>query len=310
MYFIKHYTIGTQSEEAPKGSSSNPYTQEEFFNLLEEGKWNGGYVEGLGYCEKEFVVNGHSSYFHFSFDDSWWNSEFPWSSWSNWEDGDNGNDGNSGNPSNNGGNENKPEGGTTHGGHKGNSGNGLSGRTVTLLKAASDFSSSVKSLLQKLVNERKIKETNDIAIIARWDEENNVMILGPNAQANNVLHELTHYFQTESTHSNKEWQAYMLDDVYDMLDAYGAQHGEGMNSGTYAEYRDLLIDNSGILPDGTPYVTYKVIEYFYGLDTEKMVRNFMVYWEQKGRYSYVDWYDALYNWNWERILRGMGFIII
>lgn len=36
----------------------------------------------------------------------------------------------------------------------------------------------------------------------------------------------------------------------------------------------------------------------------------MVYWEQKGRYSYVDWYDALYNWNWERILRGTGFIII
>ena len=61
------------SSSGPKGSSTNPYTQEEYEEMLDAGTWQGGYVEGQGYCMKQPVVtasypdSGSSS----SSDDSW-----------------------------------------------------------------------------------------------------------------------------------------------------------------------------------------------------------------------------------------------
>ena len=44
------------SSSGPKGSSTNPYTQEEYEEMLDAGTWQGGYVEGQGYCMKQPVV--------------------------------------------------------------------------------------------------------------------------------------------------------------------------------------------------------------------------------------------------------------
>jgi hypothetical protein len=38
-----------KSADPTKGTQTNPYTQVEMATLQEEGKWNGGYVEGMGY---------------------------------------------------------------------------------------------------------------------------------------------------------------------------------------------------------------------------------------------------------------------
>lgn len=69
-----YYGVSPMSNSSgPKGSSTNPYTEEEYEEMLDAGTWQGGYVEGKGYCMKQPVVtasypdSGSSS----SSDDSW-----------------------------------------------------------------------------------------------------------------------------------------------------------------------------------------------------------------------------------------------
>ena len=79
MKTIRMYSASSQGNNgsAAKGSSSNPYTQEEFNSMLDAGTWNGGYVEGMGYVSKEVEVNGSSSRSSDSDSDSW---SDPWGS--------------------------------------------------------------------------------------------------------------------------------------------------------------------------------------------------------------------------------------
>ena len=79
MKTIRMYSASSQGNNgsAAKGSSSNPYTQEEFNSMLDAGTWNGGYVEGMGYVSKEVEVNGSSSSSSDSDSDSW---SDPWGS--------------------------------------------------------------------------------------------------------------------------------------------------------------------------------------------------------------------------------------
>lgn len=37
------------------GTSTSPYTAAEFDNMLSEGSWNGGYVDGMGYVGNDTV---------------------------------------------------------------------------------------------------------------------------------------------------------------------------------------------------------------------------------------------------------------
>lgn len=92
MKTIRIYSAKPQSNDgsATKGTSSNPYTQEEYNGMLDAGTWNGGYVEGLGYVLPEVEVYGSSSKFSESDSDSWndpWsNTSDPWSDISDqWE---------------------------------------------------------------------------------------------------------------------------------------------------------------------------------------------------------------------------------
>lgn len=75
---IEKYSSAEQVSGAPKGSTENHYTMEEYESLLDKGIWPGGYVEGLGYVIKEVVVkpSGHTS------GESFWGSLYDsFSSW-------------------------------------------------------------------------------------------------------------------------------------------------------------------------------------------------------------------------------------
>ena len=49
------------SADPTKGTQTNPYTQVEMATLQEEGTWNGGYVEGMGYIVPMMSMNSGSS---------------------------------------------------------------------------------------------------------------------------------------------------------------------------------------------------------------------------------------------------------
>lgn len=84
---IKAYKISTQSSDA-KGTVNNPYTEAEFESMLNDGTWQGGFVENRGYCAKDIVVYGsytdsnswHSFYDYWSsFYNSWPSNYGSWS---------------------------------------------------------------------------------------------------------------------------------------------------------------------------------------------------------------------------------------
>ena len=76
---IKNYARSSQSgSTSPKGSVSNPYTQEEYDEIIESGSpWTGGYVEGKGYVAPDTYITG--SYGWFSWDEFWSENSYPWS---------------------------------------------------------------------------------------------------------------------------------------------------------------------------------------------------------------------------------------
>lgn len=86
MKTIKIYRASTQNSDggAAKGTSSNPYTKEEFESMLEAGTWKGGCVEGMGYVIPRVDIMGSSNSFYDSDTDSWsdpWGSiSDPWGS--------------------------------------------------------------------------------------------------------------------------------------------------------------------------------------------------------------------------------------
>lgn len=47
------------------GSKENPFTQEEYHNLLETNNWRGGYVEDLGYVFNDIFIYGNSAWPNF-----------------------------------------------------------------------------------------------------------------------------------------------------------------------------------------------------------------------------------------------------
>jgi hypothetical protein len=55
------------------GTSSNPFTEEEFYAMLDAGTWTGGYVAGLGYAAPEVTVTG---YYKYKFSDTDLNYDF------------------------------------------------------------------------------------------------------------------------------------------------------------------------------------------------------------------------------------------
>lgn len=62
----------------PKGSVSNPYTEDEYNNMCDTDTWKGGYVEGLGYVGAQTIIYGSGSS---SYSDSFY-SEDDYSEWS------------------------------------------------------------------------------------------------------------------------------------------------------------------------------------------------------------------------------------
>lgn len=57
----------SKSADPTKGTQTNPFTQVEMATLQEEGTWNGGYVERMGYVPSNVNVGGmsDSSYYRY-----------------------------------------------------------------------------------------------------------------------------------------------------------------------------------------------------------------------------------------------------
>lgn len=84
MKTIKMYSANAQSSDggATKGSSGNPYTQEEYESMLDAGTWPGGYVQGMGYVLPCVEVwgssSGSSDYDSDSWSNPWGDASDPW----------------------------------------------------------------------------------------------------------------------------------------------------------------------------------------------------------------------------------------
>lgn len=139
---INSYSASPQSNDgsAAKGTSGNPYTQEEFDALFDAGEWKGGYVEGVGYVGgnhlPEVVIYASFGSDSDSWSDPWGSTDNPWDDSQN-PDGDNGDSptggGNPGGGNPGGGNPGggNPGGGSQGGGSQGGGGgnNSESGAT-------------------------------------------------------------------------------------------------------------------------------------------------------------------------------------
>jgi len=100
MKTIEIYGVNTASDDtAPKGSASNPYTYKEFDSMMNNGTWEGGYVEGYGYMDKGVTITGTSedSEDSYSWEDPWSSlPSDPWESGSEDASGSNGEQGGGG----------------------------------------------------------------------------------------------------------------------------------------------------------------------------------------------------------------------
>ena len=82
MSTIKPYKAKSQNEDnPPKGSINNPYSLDEFNSMCDNGTWNGGYVEGMGYCLPTIEVTTSMPGSDSSDDSDPWGSDTscPWS---------------------------------------------------------------------------------------------------------------------------------------------------------------------------------------------------------------------------------------
>ena len=70
---------GQTGVDPTKGTQTNPYTQEEFYSLLDLGIWSGGWVEGMGYAIPQTTITSD-----YLIDSEW----LLWDSWASWEYGD------------------------------------------------------------------------------------------------------------------------------------------------------------------------------------------------------------------------------
>ena len=78
---IKHVVLNrpkrmvATNDDPTKGTQENPYTQEEYYVMLGNGTWSGGWIEGVGYGLPVVVINQESDNWFISWDlyDSWIN---------------------------------------------------------------------------------------------------------------------------------------------------------------------------------------------------------------------------------------------
>ena len=167
MKTIKMYSANAQSSDggATKGSSGNPYTQEEYESMLDAGTWPGGYVQGMGYVLPCVEVwgssSGSSDYDSDSWSDPWGDASDPW--------GDTEEDKPTG-PTGGGGGSNNNNGGSQGGGSRPSGGNN-SGFPTPPLKI--DIGQGVKVYSKRLFK-TKLSTLSFFTAVA-YDENGNML---------------------------------------------------------------------------------------------------------------------------------------
>lgn len=304
----------------PKGTINNPYTKDEFDDMCRKGTWIGGFVEGYnGYVGPEVIITPSGE------DDSWsmdsWAEDFQnlsngWEVNNNNEENSNNNNTNNNNNSNNYSQNNRDDNNHIN---IGNSTSDKPNSNWSLLNdsdkqkvnEAAKLSSKVKTKLYLLISTGLIVHTDDVSVHgAQWIWGKNIMVLGPNATSANIWHELVHSFQSLGSHSNMEFQAYMLDMIWPVMSCCGG--GESNSTGLckyeWERYENLIWKycdyDSGI-------VGQTLVDYLNNLNYEKVVNDFIKYHKELGTSpsAYTEPYNPNYIWDWKGIIENMGFIV-
>ena len=306
---------------APKGSKSNPYTQDEY-DAIPLGEWKGGYVEEWGYVPEGGLVDGSLTSDALSESFSDWPSDWNWGEYSHplSHMGSTPEPGGGGNNGGNDQNPNKPN----PDGHTGGGGKPqqpkVSERIKNMIKEASTFSPEISKILHGLMNNGRIIEVNNDEIKgAKWDATAKLLTIGPNANAQNLWHEIVHYHQDSPkncSHAVREWQAHVITEI--MRCCVSPVSFTDMDPKIQIEVQimERITDYCGLDSQDCPIVDQSIVDFLDTLNYENYVRKAMLYWEDLDKKNdpplykgYYDWYDPNYNWNWESIFEKLGIRI-
>ena len=249
---IKHVVLNrpkrmvASNDDPTKGTQTNPYTQEEFYAMLDNETWTGGWVEGMGYAlpAVDIVTS-------FLFDFSW----DSWDLWSSWSMYDSWNELNLVIPFSV----------NIGGGGNGSGQNGAQGNIYTITVANSviatnNFVASIQNALMDVPQQlwyllRKIKfdinQNSNSRNYAYYSYLNKTIYINPNGlNAEKLTHEMIHALQHDlgymndtninTCHYNFEYEAYVLCDIL-RFKKYGVMVGMTIGSWKSDKYLSVIM---------------------------------------------------------------------
>ncbi len=190
-----------------------------------------------------------------------------------------------------------------------------------ILKWASSFNDKIKTIIDKLSKEGKIKmmktQNGEVVNNPRYDPKDGVIIL-PMAKdytAESFTHEVIHYLQDilntlnyNMSSSNNEYQAYVLN--FFVLSANG-EHPSPPQMNDRELWSDLfkqLGGHYGKAESGDLWYDNTFISKLNDYDHNSMVNSFANYYRGLGRpEGYFGHINSNYSWNWTSLLDKLGF---
>ena len=322
---------GQTGVDPTKGTETNPYTQEEFYSLLDLGIWPGGWVEGMGYAIPQTTITSN-----YLIDSEWflWNS---WDFWTSWYLSD-----------------------SWHsmgiivpfsvnlGGGNGNGQNGMQNNTsainiansvvatTSFIKAIQQSIMNVPHQLWYLLNKIKFDLNPNTASkdYAHYDPKNKTIYIIPeHLNSLRLTHEMIHALQHDlgfmnsnnmhSCHYNLEYEAYVLCDILNY------KHGcavNGMTVGFWKSgYYSYIIMESFKYDENNPiyysffanHITDEaelVFPFIFSKTIDLVIKDYdESEYYPNGNYDYslvseylTSMYSSAFSWHWSNYFQILG----
>lgn len=190
-----------------------------------------------------------------------------------------------------------------------------------ILKWASSFNDKIKTIIDKLSKEGKIKmmktQNGEVVKNPRYDPKDGVIIL-PMTKDYNVEsfnHEIIHYIQDNikilnynTSSSNNEYQTYVLNFVLNSANGDFATQPQMISPDMWS---DFVNDNKGHYGkdnSGVFWYDNTFISHLENLNHDYLVHSFADYYRAiNGPKGYYEHIDPNYSWNWAVLLERLGF---
>lgn len=189
------------------------------------------------------------------------------------------------------------------------------------LEFAKQISKTIRKLIEKLEKEGRIKYS-DKDINCHYNPKTGCLILPANSDFTEgaVVHELIHYIQDllhilnyDICGSDNEYQAYVVNYIF-MTTFWNIK--STAPQGVYGESWELFLDAVDMhckIINGEFTYDQAFIDILKGLNHAQLSEMFRDYWRlmydgTNNNSVYYDAHDDNYNWNWEAILKMLGFI--